>query len=140
MKRNQHSLIDSVFQRNFIWHIIIADFIYIFAVHSLRRCRQSKEKLRSEIFYNSSILVVDCMMKFINHHVIEVIRSKIFFIQIFRFPKACYRGKYKRFICAFLSSHKKSIVFGISYVLKRNCGLFQNLFPMCNKQHFLIFF
>ena len=80
MKRNQHSLIDSVFQRNLIWHIIIADFIYIFAVHSLRRCRQSKEKLRSEIFYNSSILVIDCMMKFINHHVIEVIWSEIFFI------------------------------------------------------------
>ena len=30
--------------------------------------------------------------------------------------------------------------FGIPYILKRNCCLFQNLFPMRNKQHFLIFF
>ena len=43
--------------------------------------------MRFKILYDFSVLIIDCMMKFINHYVVEVIWYKVFFIQILISPE-----------------------------------------------------
>ena len=80
VKRCKHSLIDGITQRYLIGHIVIADLIYIPAIHPLRRCGQAEKEMRFEILYDSFILVIDCMMKLVSVLSIGTINFFIFFL------------------------------------------------------------
>ena len=96
--------------------------------------------MRSKILYDFSVLIIDCMMEFVNYCVVKIIRCKIFFIQIFCFSESCHRSKNNRFIRTFLMSCKESIVLRISYISEGICCLFQDFLSVCNKQNFAICF
>mgnify|MGYP004627819421 CR=1 FL=1 len=90
VKGHQHTFVDGVFQRNLIGNIVVADFVNIPPVKPLGCCRQPQQKLRFEIFYDPPVLVIDCMMKFIDHQIIKIVRRKIFFVQIGRPAQRCH--------------------------------------------------
>lgn len=119
MKRDKYSFVNGLCQRNFIWNIIIAYFINIFAIHSFRcRCK-SQHKLRFKIFHDPFVLFIYCMMKFIDHDVIKIIFSKKIFFQIFRPSQCGNRGKDNRFIRIFPFPKKETIIIRLSHIFKR---------------------
>ena len=71
VKRHQHSLVDGFLQRNLIGHIVVANLVNVFAVHTFRGCRETQQEFRGEIGHNVLIALCDGMMKLINHNIIE---------------------------------------------------------------------
>ena len=124
MKGNQHSFVNGFFQRYFIGHMIIAECVNVFAIHSLRRGCQPQQKLWLKIIDYSLILVIDRMMKFINDHIVKIIRRKVCFCQIFLSAQCGHRRKDHCPIRLFLFAIKETVVIGLPHISKRYRRLF----------------
>ena len=119
MKRHQHPLIDRLFQRNLIRHIVIADLINIFAVHPFRRGSKPQQKLRLKIIDDPSVLIVYRMMEFIDHQIIKIIRCKIRIRQIFLPAQCRHRGKNHRLIRILPFPIKETIILRAPHIPER---------------------
>ena len=110
MERHKDSLVYGIFQGYLIWHVIVAEFIYIFPIHPFRGCRKPKHKLRLKVIHNPPVLPSDCMVELVYYKIIKIILCKIFFVQIV-FPSQCFnRSKYHGFPCVLLLSIKEAII------------------------------
>ena len=56
-------------------HAVVEKFLDVFAISALGRCRESEELLRLEVIENLSVGRGLCVMEFIDHDDIEVVRS-----------------------------------------------------------------
>lgn len=81
--------------------------------------RQAQQELRLKIIHDLKILIVYCVMEFINDNIIEIIFRKILFCQIFSLPQCEDRRKYHRLAGRFFFSMEKSITIRISDIPER---------------------